>query len=310
MGTPWFAVPSLKALVEAGFDIMEVVTRPEKPVGRGRIAAPTPVKQCALELGLKVSEPASIGDRGFIKRIASLAPDLIVVVAYGKILPLEVLRIPRMGCVNLHASVLPSYRGAAPINRAIMNGDKKTGVSTMLMDSGMDTGPVLLKEEAGIGPDETAGELSERLSVSGAGVLVKTLKLLFDGKITPKPQDNARATYAPALKKEEGRIDWNLSPDEIRNRIRGLSPWPGAYTHLNGRLVKIHGGEALSDFRGISEKRDVKPGGVVFAADDGIVVKCGKGVFKITELQPESKRRMSAAQYLRGHRLGEESGFA
>jgi len=305
MGTPRFAVPSLKALVERGFNVVWVVTQPSRPRGRGRRTSPTPVKEFALKHGLPVSEPAGVRDEGFVRWLRSLDLDLIVVVAYGKILPGEVLSVPRLGCVNLHASVLPRYRGAAPINWAIMNGDRKTGVTTMLMEEGMDTGPVLLTEEVTIGDDETAGELSERLSELGADLLVRTVRLFAEGRIEPRPQDDSIATYAPMLRKEDGRIDWKLGAIEIKNRVRGLEPWPGAYTYWKGRLLKIHSGDALeTDAHG-----DVEPGTVVGVSKGGIMVKCGEGVFEIKELQIEGKRRMTADEFVRGYRLGKEEVF-
>lgn len=309
MGTPEFAVPSLKALVEAGFNIVSVATQPERPRGRGLKVKPSPVKQAALEHGLDVIEPEKLRDRKFIGSLEALAPDVIVVVAYGKILPREMLEVPGLGCVNLHASILPRYRGAAPINWAIIKGEKKTGVTTMLMDEGMDTGPVLLTEEVTIGGAETAGELFEKLAEVGAALLVKTIGLLEDKKIKPVAQDEASATYAPMLKKSDGRIDWEKGAGEIGNLVRGLYPWPGVHTCWKGKLLKIHGGRALTGTEAATPPAPPdaqRPGTVVETSAEGIRVKCGSGIFEITELQMEGKRRMSAGDFLKGYKLGKE----
>jgi len=303
MGTPEFSVPSLRALLSAGKNIVLVVTQPEKPKGRGRELSASRVKEFALKNNLIVSEPRSLKDEGWINELRSLSLDLIVVVAYGKILPEEVLGIPRFGCVNLHASLLPSYRGASPVNWAIINGDKETGVTAIVMDKGVDTGPILLSEKAGIKEDETAGELSRKLSEVGAALLVKAIELFLEGRIKPAPQDDRNATCAPLLKKEDGKIDWNLGAERIKNLVRGLSPWPGAYTFLRGKLLKIHSAEAQGDS---GDSVDLKPG-MVFEAEKGrIRVKCGSGVLEIKELQLEGKRRLSAREFLRGYGLGKE----
>ncbi|HLE09384.1 MAG TPA: methionyl-tRNA formyltransferase [Thermodesulfobacteriota bacterium] len=303
MGTPEFSVPSLRALLSAGKNIVLVVTQPEKPKGRGQKLSAGCVKEFALKNNLIVSEPRSLKDEGWINELRSLSLDLIVVVAYGKILPEEVLGIPRFGCVNLHASLLPSYRGASPVNWAIINGDKETGVTAIVMDKGVDTGPILLSEKAGIKEDETAGELSRKLSEVGAALLVKAIELFLEGRIKPAPQDDRNATCAPLLKKEDGKIDWNLGAERIKNLVRGLSPWPGAYTFLRGKLLKIHSAEAQGDS---GDSVDLKPG-TVFEAEKGrIRVKCGSGVLEIKELQIEGKRRLSAREFLRGYGLGKE----
>ena len=303
MGTPEFSVPSLRALLSAGKNIVLVVTQPEKPKGRGRELSASRVKEFALKNNLIVSEPRSLKDEGWINELRSLSLDLIVVVAYGKILPEEVLGIPRFGCVNLHASLLPSYRGASPVNWAIINGDKETGVTAIVMDKGVDTGPILLSEKAGIKEDETAGELSRKLSEVGAALLVKAIELFLEGRIKPAPQDDRNATCAPLLKKEDGKIDWNLGAERIKNLVRGLSPWPGAYTFLRGKLLKIHSAEAQGDS---GDSVDLKPGTVFEAEKDRIRVKCGSGVLEIKELQIEGKRRLSAREFLRGYGLGKE----
>ncbi len=304
MGTPEFAVPSLSAIIEAGFGLVGVVTRPERPKGRGRKAMPTPVKERALKSSIRVLEPERLDD-AFLEELNALAPDLIVVVAYGKILPKAVLDAPGLGAVNLHASLLPAYRGAGPINRAIINGDKVTGTTTMFMDEGMDTGDILLTSRLEIGGQETAGELSERMAKDGALLLVETLRRLVKGNIRSIPQDNAKASYAPMLKKADGRVDWNLTPQEIDNRRRGLSPWPGAFTRLRGKTLKIHRGRVAQD---AGEK--TTPGVIMSADNGGIRVGCAGGEYIIEELQLEGKRRMTAGEFLTGCKLvsGESLG--
>lgn len=297
MGTPLFAVPSLKALIEAGFEVRAAVTQADKPRGRGLAPLPSPVKEEALKYGIEVLEPIKASQPGFIDRLKSLSPDFIAVVAYGKILPQAILDIPKKGCVNLHASLLPKYRGAAPINWAIMNGEKETGVTTMLMDKGMDTGAMLLKESAAIGEDDTAEDLFKRLSETGAPLLVRTLEELWHGRIEPVPQNNDEATYAPMLKKEDGRVDWNKGAREIKDLVRGLYQWPGAYTYWNEKVLKIHAGKADPAVVGDA------PGTVAGVSKEDISIACGKGVFKITELQPENKRRMTAGEFAQGYRI-------
>ncbi len=308
MGTPEFAVPSLAALIEAGFDLVGVVTRPERPKGRGRKAAPTPVKVCAQEGGIKVIEPERL-DADFLDEITALAPDFLVVVAYGKILPKAVLDVPRLGAINLHASLLPAYRGAGPINRAIINGDKVTGTTTMFMDEGMDTGDMLLTSTLEIGADETAGELSERMARDGAPLLVETLRRLIKGDLKGTAQDNAKASYAPMLKKADGLIQWNSTPTEINNRLRGLSPWPGAYTTINGKILKIHKGRVAME-AGMEAGNAPDLGVITNISSDGIRVCCAGGEYIIEELQLEGKRRMTVKEFLMGYKLagGERLG--
>jgi methionyl-tRNA formyltransferase len=305
MGTPSFAVPSLRAIIDAGFNVPLVVTMPDKPRGRGGIKALTPVKEFALSLGIEVSEPHVLKDPAFMEKVRSIGPDFIAVVAYGKILPKAVLKIPRLGAVNLHASLLPCYRGAAPINWAIINGDDITGVSTMLMDEGMDTGPVLLEEKVSIADDETSEGLSKRLSMLGASLLVKTLELLGKGAIVPRAQDDSCATYARPLKKGDGLIDWSRDSIAIANLARGVCPWPGAFTHWNGRLVKIHRGWPAEN----AYDEGGPPGTVVGLGSGAIAVRCGRGVFLITELQMEGKKRLGAGDFMKGYKLKKGDRF-
>ncbi len=304
MGTPAFAVPSLEALIDAGHDLVAVVTRPDKPRGRGREPAPCAVKAAAVARGVKVLEPVTLRDGSFTEILKAMAPDVVAVVAYGRILPQDVLDVPPFGCVNLHASLLPKYRGAAPINWAIINGDRVTGVSTMLMDAGLDTGPVLLEEMVEIGADDTAEDLAIRLSTVGARLLCRTMDLLLDGRLKPRPQDESGATIAPVLTKDDGRIDWTRGAEQIRNQIRGLYPWPGAFTRWKKGLLKVHAARAASN-----AGQDATPGHVVGASEGAIDVACGRGVLSITELQPENKRRMSADEFIRGYRIGPGEKF-
>lgn len=299
MGTPEFAVPSLEALLDAGCVVVATVTRPDRPSGRGRRIAHSPIKDFSIGRGLRVLQPENIRSEGFLRDMEGLNPDLIVVVAFGKILPLELIKIPRLGCVNVHGSLLPHYRGAAPINWAIINGDNETGVTTMLMDEGMDTGPVLLTERVAIGDDDSSEDLSRVLSLAGATLLVRTVALLAGPGMELATQDEREATYAPLLTKQDGRIDWSTSAEEVRNRVRGTQPWPGAYSYSDGRLIKIQSGRAEGS------GGTARPGAVVGTSQESIRVQCGSGVFEITRLQPENKRVMSATEFLKGHRIGD-----
>jgi len=301
MGTPAFAVPSLGALVDGGHEVALVVTQPDRPKGRGRKLAKSAVKLRAEELGLPVYQPEKVKAPDAVQRIADVRPDLIVVAAFGQILPKSVLDIPAKGCINVHASLLPKYRGAAPINWAIINGESVTGVTIMRMDVGMDTGDMLLKVEEPIGPDDTAGSLTGRMSVLGAGLLTKALGELEAGMITPVKQDADMATYAPMLKKEMGRIDWTKSADELSRLVRGLDPWPGAYTALGSDTLKVWSAAVYDEvsFSGV-------PGEIVDVNKNGIKVMTGSGVLVIKELQAEGGRRMSVSDFLAGHAIVKE----
>ena len=294
MGTPQFAVPPLRALRHAGHDIIAVVTRTDKPAGRGKVLTPPPVKTAALDLGVPVQQPKRVRAPESVAAIQALAPDVIVVAAYGQILPKELLELPTYGCINIHASLLPAYRGAAPVNWAIINGEPETGVTIMQMDEGMDTGAMLLREAVAIGPRDTTGSMLEKLSLLGSRMVVEALAGLADGTLTPVPQDHGKATLAPLLKKEDGRIDWDRPAAEIHNRVRGLFPWPGAYTHLDGRLVKILESDVVE---GSGE-----PGAFIGGPHGTLHVGTGKGLLRVVTLQPEGKKPMTAAEFLRGHR--------
>lgn len=293
MGTPNFAVPPLKALNAAGHEIIAVVTRADKPAGRGMATSAPPVKLAALDMGLKVYQPVRVRQTEFIDTLRSLGPDIIVVAAYGQILPKEVLTLPKFGCINIHASLLPKYRGAAPINWAIIRGEKETGITIIQMDEGMDTGAILMQEALAIGPADTAGILTERLSLLGSRLIVDALRLIETGGLRPVPQDHSKATLAPLLKKEDGLIDWGMSAEEIHNRVRGLSPWPSAYTYLDGRMIKILETEPVPGEGG---------SGVIVQGDKDLIVGTGTGMIRIKRLQPEAKKPMTAAEFLRGQR--------
>jgi len=294
MGTPPFAVPPLQSLVTAGHDIAGVVTRIDKPAGRGKIMTPPAVKLAAVQSELSVYQPTRIREPESIAAIRAMAPEVIVVAAYGQILPREILALPKYGCVNIHASLLPAYRGAAPINWAIINGESTTGITIMQMDEGMDTGGILVQESIPIGQRDTAGDLTEKLSELGSWLIVDTLSRIETAGLTAKPQDNGKASMAPLLKKEDGQIDWTMSARDIHNRVRGLFPWPGAHAYLDGKLIKI----LVTD---VSEGSG-DPGTLYEQDRDGLAIGTGNGMLRIVGIQPEGKKAMSAAEFLRGHR--------
>ncbi len=297
MGTPDFSVPVLEALVQEGHEVVQVVTQPDKPKGRGKSVLMTPVKEKALALGLPVWQPERIRRPEAVEQLKELAPDVIVVVAFGQILSRQVLDIPRLGCVNVHASLLPKYRGAAPIQWAILDGETCTGVTTMLMDEGIDTGDMLEKMEVPIAPDETGGSLHDKLSRAGAELIRSTLRRLEAGTLVPEPQTEEGTCYARMLTKTMGDIDWNMDAAAIERLIRGLNPWPSAYTHLDGRTLKIWKAQV----------REGNPEGVcgqiVETGRDSISVKTGNGVLVLQEVQLEGKKRMDAGAFLRGFPL-------
>ena len=299
MGTPEFAVPSLQTLIDSGDEIVAVVCQPDKPKGRGLELSSPPTKVLAEKHGIPVLQPQKIKTEEFFNELKKFGPDLICVAAYGKILPKNILDLPPHGCINVHASILPKYRGAAPINWAIIRGEKITGITTMKMDEGMDTGDMLLKKEIPIEDEDTGETLSQKLSLIGAELLIKTIKLLKEGRLNSIPQDNSQATYAPMLKKEDGKIDWSKSAEEVRNLIRGALPWPGAYTTLDGKLLKIY----KASFSG-----DAENPGEVIKSDSGILrVATGSGALDILELQIEGGKRLKAEEFLRGRRVKEGS---
>jgi methionyl-tRNA formyltransferase len=281
------------------------VCQPDRPKGRGHETIAPPVKQVAQRAGIPILQPLKMKDPAFLDALRAWQPDLIAVAAFGRILPLVILEMPPRGCINVHGSLLPKYRGAGPIQWAVINGERETGITTMLMDAGMDTGDMLLQEALPIGPDETAGELSPRMAALGARLLIETLRQWEAGTLKPTPQDNAGATMAPMLKKEDGRIDWSLSATAIANRVRGLSPWPGAYTALNGERLTIWRAQPL-----LATGPLAAPGTIVDAQKTGLTVMTGDGLLHITELQPANGRRMAVRDYLAGHPVKPGSGFA
>lgn len=299
MGTPDFAVPSLKALYEAGHEVQAVFCQPDKPKGRGMKLVAPPVKAFAIEKDIPVYQPNSLKNGGeeFIKVLEDLAPECIVVAAYGKILPKSVLDIPKFGCVNVHGSLLPKYRGAGPIQWAVLNDEKTTGITTMLMGEGLDTGDMLLKSETEIGENETAAELFDRLADMGAELIVETLEKLEKGEITPVPQNEDEASYAPMLTKELSPIDFTKTAREVHKQICGLSDWPCATTLINGKRLKVYHSE-------IVDGNSDKPAGTVVKAKD-LTVACGEGLVRFTEIQAEGSKRMSTADYLRGKPIAE-----
>ena len=297
LGTPAFAVPTLEA-VAAKHDVLSVVTQPDRPKGRGQELSPTPVKQTALRLGLPVFQPERIRRPEAQEHLVSLAPEIMVVVGYGQIIPQSVIDIAPQGIVNVHASLLPRYRGAAPIQWAIANGETRTGVTTMQINAGLDTGNILLTRDTLIGPEETAVELGERLAVMGAELLLETLDGLTQGSISPRPQDDAQASLAPILKKEDGAISWTDAAGAIHNRVRGLLPWPGAYTQFRGHLLHVWRA------RFGAERTTLAPGQVLPGAE--FRVACGSGtVLQLVEVQMEGRKRMSADAFANGQRLRE-----
>jgi methionyl-tRNA formyltransferase len=294
-GSPQFAVPTLEALVAERHEILAVVTQPDRPVGRNQQLQALPVKQAAQRLGLTVHQPEKIKSDQGRALMESLAMDAMVVVGYGQILPPWLLHLPRYGCINLHASLLPAYRGAAPIQWAVATGEIKTGVTTMQMDPGMDTGPILLTWETAIGSEETAVSLAERMSAPGAELMLKTLMGLVGGTITPTPQDNAHASKAPLLKKEHGLIDWSLTAQQIFNRLRGFTPWPGIYTEFRGKKLQIW------QARPHAVPGSGNPSGAILLSKEMLGVSCGGGtLLELLELQLEGRRRMSAADFVNG----------
>ncbi len=299
-GTPEFAVSALKSLVDSGHDVSLVVTQPDRQSGRGRKVKECPVKVEALNAGIPVLQPPKVRDAEFISELKNINPDVIVVVAYGQIFPSEIINLPRLGCVNIHASLLPKYRGAAPINQAIINGDKETGISTMLMDEGMDTGPVLLMETTEITPEDTTGILSLRLSSIGGDLIVKTLQGLGNGTLKPVQQGEG-ATYASLMNKSDGLIQWSKPAEELSNLIRGMNPWPGAYGFIDGQRYKIL---KAAPVQGVGA-----PGLIVLATKDELHVSTGHGALSILEIQPSGKPAMPVHSLLQGRRLKEGMRF-
>lgn len=335
MGTPGFAVPSLDMLAREGHDISAVVTQPDKPKGRGNRVCCPPVKEYAEKLGMQVLQPEKVKNNDeFISILRELSPDAIVVVAYGKILPREILDIPAKGCINVHASLLPKYRGAAPVNWAIINGESMTGITTMLIDEGMDTGNILLKKEMEIPGDMTAGELGDKLAVLGAEVLKETLEMIEAGTIEKTPQREDEASYAPSIKKETGLIDWGRASRDVHNLVRGTNPWPGAYTFYDGKRVKIWKTRTADEQDYLDYPGDYsencpgnypgsypgnhpgsypghlvcRPGTICMTNREGLVVACGEGFIQVTELQFDGSRKLCVEECWHNFNIGEVFG--
>lgn len=312
MGTPDFAKESLEAVCNAGYEVIGVVTNPDKPKGRGMKMVASPVKEFAIEKDLKIYQPLKVkNNEKFIEEIKALKPDVICVVAYGKILPKELLDIPKSGCINVHGSLLPKYRGAAPIQWAVLNGDKTTGITTMYMDEGMDTGDMILKQEVEIGENETTGELWERLSKIGGKLLVETLKKIEEGT-APREKQGDNFTIAPMLDKSMAKIDWeNKTAEEIKNLVRGLNPIMGAYTFLNGKKIKFWKVDIAKEDEIMVDGIEIMRDGTVLVSDsrDGLFIKTKDGILKVLEIQGENARKMSIGDFLRGNQIEEFSVF-
>jgi len=296
MGTPDFAATSLDALLKSNDSVVGVVTQPDRPKGRGQVLTPSPVKLLAQQEQIPLLQPLKMKNPEFLMALSEWKPDLVAVAAFGRILPPAILSLPPLGCINVHGSLLPKYRGAGPIQWAIINGETETGITTMLMDEGMDTGAMLLQESFPITSEDTAGTLSSRLAELGGKLLVETIARLKAGTLVPQQQDSSRATLAPLLKKEDGAIDWALPAIALANRVRGLTPWPGAYT-------TVAGDERWTIWRAVALPGPVTepPGVVVSMTADAIHVATGEGILAVMELQPANSRRMTVSQYLAGH---------
>ena len=317
MGTPDFSVPALKALVEAGHQVIAVVTQPDKPKGRGKEVQMTPVKIQAMEYGIPVYQPAKVREASFVEVLQGLEADVYVVIAFGQILPKAVLELPKYGCINIHASLLPKYRGAAPIQWCVIDGERETGITTMMMDVGLDTGDMLEKTVIPIEEKETGGSLHDKLSMAGGDLILSTLKKLEEGTLVRTPQTDEGTCYAKMLTKSLGDIDWNQGAVSIERLIRGLNPWPSAYTMWNGKTIKIWAADVIAgreaaDFlseSGVPAETGTAPGTVVCSDKRGLVVSTGGGLLSIRELQMEGKKRMDTPAFLRGYPIPEGDVF-
>ncbi|VEN72565.1 10-formyltetrahydrofolate:L-methionyl-tRNA(fMet) N-formyltransferase [Candidatus Desulfarcum epimagneticum] len=301
MGSPDFAVPSLRALVKSGHDVVLAVTRPDRKKGRGRKRSGSPVKEAALEMGLSLIQPESAKDPAFVDALQNADPDFLAVVAYGELLPEDALKIPALGAVNVHPSLLPRYRGPAPIQWALINGEKETGVSTMLMSREMDAGDILFSVKTPIGPDDDSATLHDRLARIGADLLVQTLDAMKKKTAVPRPQDHSRATRAPLLKKKDGRVDWEKPARDLESFIQGVTPWPGAFSFCRGKRFKFFKAAALERrLPGPPGAIFISPGAISTDSPDSLCVKTGQGALSILELQPESGKRLLAKDFLKG----------
>ncbi|MFI8711257.1 methionyl-tRNA formyltransferase [Brevibacillus brevis] len=295
MGTPDFAVSSLTAVLEAGYNVIGVVTQPDRPVGRKQVLTPPPVKEAALRHGLLVLQPEKIKAEEALEEVLALKPDLIITAAYGQILPKRLLDAPKYGCINVHASLLPKYRGGAPIHKSIVEGEAETGVTIMYMVEALDAGDMLSKVVVPIEERDTVGTLHDKLAAAGSELLIATVPPLLAGELVAEQQDHSAATFAPNIKRTDEKIDWSRSAEQIYNQVRGLNPWPVAFTTCEGKIWKLWWVEKMP-----ASGEGKEPGTIIACEEDGIVVACGSGAVKITELQPEGKKRMSALDFLRG----------
>ena len=296
MGTPEFAVNALKSIIDDGYNVVGCYTQPDKMQGRSSKLIASPVKECAAAHGIPVFQPEKIRLEENVEELRSLAPDIIIVAAFGQILPLSILEMPKYGCINIHASLLPRYRGAAPIEWSVINGEKETGVTTMFMAEGLDTGDIIEEAVTEIGAKETAEELRSRLAELGAELILSTMKAVISGDFKRTPQDDSKSNYAVRLSKEMGKADWSLPAVKIERLIRGLRPWPVVYSRLNGRGLKIYAADVVEDMSG-------EPGEIIEVGKKNFVVACGKGALRIRMVQPEGKKMMDAASFLNGNKL-------
>lgn len=297
MGTPEFAVPCLQKIIDEGHEVLAVVTQPDKPKGRGKKLAMPPVKELALKYNIDVYQPVKAREESFVEKLKEINPELIVVVAFGQILPKSILDIPKFGCVNVHASLLPKYRGAAPLNWVIINGEEKTGVTTMYMDVGLDTGDMILKSEIPLDDEITAGELHDKMMIDGANVLKETIDLIAQGKAPREKQNDDETCYSPIMDKTLGNIDWNKSAKDIHNLVRGVNPWPSAYTTYENQTMKIWKTKV------VDKNSDKAPGTILKVDKEGIEVNTGNGVIQIIEIQMSGKKRMVVSEYIKGNTI-------
>ncbi|GAA0091598.1 methionyl-tRNA formyltransferase [Paraclostridium bifermentans] len=297
MGTPEFAVPCLQKIIDEGHEVVAVVTQPDKPKGRGKKLAMPPVKELALKYDIPVYQPLKAREESFVDTLKEMNPELIVVVAFGQILPKSILDIPKYGCVNVHASLLPRYRGAAPLNWVIINGEEKTGVTTMYMDEGLDTGDMILKSEIPLDDEITAGELHDKMMIDGAKVLKETIDLIEKGEAPREKQSNENTCYSPIMNKSLGNIDWNKSAIDIHNLVRGINPWPSAYTTYESQTMKIWKTKV------IDKNSDKEPGTIISVDKEGINVSTSEGIVQIKEIQMAGKKRMEVPEYIKGNNI-------
>ena len=300
MGTPEFAVPCLQKIIDEGHEVLAVVTQPDKPKGRGKKLAMPPVKELALKYNIDVYQPVKAREESFVEKLKEINPELIVVVAFGQILPKSILDIPKFGCVNVHASLLPKYRGAAPLNWVIINGEEKTGVTTMYMDVGLDTGDMILKSEIPLDDEITAGELHDKMMIDGANVLKETIDLIAQGKAPREKQNDDETCYSPIMDKTLGNIDWNKSAKDIHNLVRGVNPWPSAYTTYENQTMKIWKTKV------VDKNSDKAPGTILKVDKEGIEVNTGNGVIQISEIQMSGKKRMVVSEYIKGNTISSD----